>query len=515
MDLPSLPTGAEAQEIFEAHPAPTVIVDGDGRLLALNRAARVMLGHEGSVGPLLMKRGGEVLQCLHAFGPGGCGRQDACSDCVIRGSVLRALAEGRPQQARGLLQMRRDDGDVQVWLLVGASPLPAGGGERVVLTLQDISDVARTTDDLARAEQALRDNELLYRSLFELAPSSVVLISPEGALLEFNEHAHRALGYTREELARVRLSDIDREEGVEGVRRHVAQIIAEGQVEFPARHVTKDGSIRDVEVRARPLTVRGSNRVLAVWRDVTERKQAEDRIRASRAELRLLLGRLDSIREEEKTRIARDLHDEMGQLLTALRMDVEALEEGLGDLPAEGTIPALLDRAVAAAELAGQTIQAMQRVAASLRPAALDRLGLGPALRQEGRAFQSRTGVACQVQLGENLGALSPDLDTTLFRIAQEALTNVARHAQATRVAITLERQGTDLLLRVEDDGRGLGPAGPPPRTLGIVGMRERAERLGGELLLEARPQGGTVVRARLPLSASGMAPGGSPAPVG
>jgi PAS domain S-box-containing protein len=397
--------------------------------------------------------------------------------------------------------MRRDDGDVQAWLLVGASPLPAGGGERVVLTLQDVSDMARTSDDLARAEQARQDNELLYRSLFELAPSSVVLISPEGALLEFNEHAYRALGYTREEMARLRLSDIDREEGVEGVRQHVAQIIAQGQVEFPARHVTKDGAIRDVEVRARPLAVRGSNRVLAVWRDVTERKQAEDRIRASRAELRLLLGRLDSIREEEKTRIARDLHDEMGQLLTALRMDLEALEEGLGDLPAEGTIPALLDRAVAAAELAGQTIRAMQRVAASLRPVALDRLGLGPALRQEGRAFQERTGVACQVQLGAEPVSLGPELDTALFRIAQEALTNVARHAGASRVSVTLERLGGNILLGVEDDGRGLDPAGPPPRALGIVGMRERAERLGGELLLEARPQGGTVVRARLPLA--------------
>jgi PAS domain S-box-containing protein len=504
---PGSPATHEAQEIFEAYPAATVIVDGDGRLLALNRAARTMLGHEGSVGPLLMKRGGEVLHCLHAFGPGGCGRQDACSDCVIRGSVRRALAEGRPQQARGLLQMRTDAGDSQAWMLVGAAPLSREDGGRVLLTLQDISDVARASDDLARAEQARQENELLYRSLFELAPSSVVLISPEGALLEFNEHAHRSLGYSREELARLRLSDIDREEGPEGVRQHVEQIIAQGQAEFPARHVTKDGAVRDVEVRARPLTVRGSNRVLAAWRDVTERKQAEDKVRASRAELRALLGRLESIREEEKTRIARDLHDEMGQLLTALRMDVEAVEEGLGDLPAEGTIPALLDRAVAAAELAGQTIQAMQRVAASLRPVALDRLGLGPALRQEGRAFQARTGVTCQVQLAEDLVSLGPDLDTALFRIVQEALTNVARHAHASRVAVILQRQGPDVLLRVEDDGRGLDAAGPPQRALGVVGMRERTERLGGDLVLEARPQGGTVVRARLPLSPPPGAP--------
>jgi signal transduction histidine kinase len=238
--------------------------------------------------------------------------------------------------------------------------------------------------------------------------------------------------------------------------------------------------------------------VLAITRDITERKHAEHQILASREQLRELVARMDSVREEEKTRLSRELHDEMGQLLTALRMELEALEDGLGDLGVERAARELLERAVAASELVAKTIGAMHDLLRSLRPVALDRLGLGAALRQECRRFKEWAGVPCEFAAAEALSTFGPDLDTALFRIAQEALTNIARHAHASRAAVTIETGASTTVLRVEDDGLGI-PPGREPGGLGMVGMRERAERLGGELVVKAAPRGGTVVEARIP----------------
>jgi signal transduction histidine kinase len=209
---------------------------------------------------------------------------------------------------------------------------------------------------------------------------------------------------------------------------------------------------------------------------------------------------VNSIREEEKERIARDLHDQAGQILTALRMQLESIEDGLGALPAEGAIPALLDRAVVAAELVSKAIDSMHHLLASLRPVALDRLGLGPALRQECRSFQEWSGVACDVVAGEDDATFGSDVNTALYRIAQEALTNVARHARASRVGVSLEVAQDAVLLRIADDGCGIGRGGVET-GLGLLGMRERAEGLGGELVVEPASEGGTLVAVRIPLA--------------
>jgi two-component system, NarL family, sensor histidine kinase UhpB len=241
--------------------------------------------------------------------------------------------------------------------------------------------------------------------------------------------------------------------------------------------------------------------VLSITRDITERKRAELRLLASREELRALVARLNSVREEEKTRLSRELHDEMGQVLTGLRMELEALEEGLGELGTGGSARRLLDRAVVASELVTKAIDSVHQILASLRPVALDRLGLAAALRQECRRLKDRGGIFCELGAAEDIATLGSEIDTALFRIAQEALTNVVRHARASRVAVTLERRNGAAMLRVEDDGRGISP-GRESAGLGMLGMRERAERLGGGLVVRAAPSGGTMVEACIPLGA-------------
>ncbi len=188
----------------------------------------------------------------------------------------------------------------------------------------------------------------------------------------------------------------------------------------------------------------------------------------------------------------------MGQLLTALRVELEVLEDRLADLGLPSEVRDLLDRAVAASELVAKTVQAMRSILSSLRPLALDRLGLDAALRQECRRFVEWAGIPCDFAAAYGLSSFGAEIDTALFRIAQEALTNVARHAGASRVAVRLGWRMGAAMLQVEDDGRGIA-AGRQSTGLGLLGMRERAERLGGDLTVKPVPRGGTIVEVRIP----------------
>jgi signal transduction histidine kinase len=228
---------------------------------------------------------------------------------------------------------------------------------------------------------------------------------------------------------------------------------------------------------------------------------AFDRLRKVRASLRALTRRVESLREEERTRIAREVHDDLGQRLTALRMEVLWLERKLGELERLPTVRPILERAVEATALIEELIRAVQEVGAELRPGVLDQLGLGAALEYEGRRFQERSGIACEVMVPAAVRELPPEHATALFRIFQECLTNVVRHAGATKVTVTLKQEAGWTVLVVHDDGRGIGDEEvASPGSLGLVGIRERAALLGGEAAFERNPAGGTTVTVRLPL---------------
>jgi signal transduction histidine kinase len=222
------------------------------------------------------------------------------------------------------------------------------------------------------------------------------------------------------------------------------------------------------------------------------------RMRAE-AELRDLAGRLALIREEEKASIARAVHDELGQMLTALKMDVAWLSKRLPENDAM-----LLEKASAMSESISVTIRSVQRISAELRPGLLDTLGLAAALEWQAQEFHARTDIDCRLDLDvdeEALLDLNPDLTTALFRIAQESLTNVARHAQATAVHISLARQANRMSLIVRDNGKGIAPAQvADPKSLGLIGMRERLRPWQGELKIEGRPGEGTTVMVTVPL---------------
>ncbi len=204
------------------------------------------------------------------------------------------------------------------------------------------------------------------------------------------------------------------------------------------------------------------------------------------------------MRDEEAARIARDLHDELGQLLTGLKIDLRSMERRVTELELGAPGNAILERAVRASATADEAIATVRRIAADLRPGTLDRLGLDAAIAQGCRDFQARTGIVCEVEVAE-VPALDPDVATALYRIFQEALTNVARHANASRVAVRLSADADGVALELADDGRGLPPEPERSRHLGLFGMAERARALGGRVRVDPGAGGGTVVRATLP----------------
>jgi signal transduction histidine kinase len=236
-----------------------------------------------------------------------------------------------------------------------------------------------------------------------------------------------------------------------------------------------------------------------------ERQRAEEKLRRSLDQLRALTTYLQYVREEERTRIAREVHDELGQALTGLKLDMSWLTTRL-----QKTTPALTEKARTMTAHIDETIQTVRRIATELRPGILDSLGLVAAIEWQANEFQTRTGVPCIVT---SLVADTPwehDFTTVFFRIFQETLTNIMRHAKATRVDVQLKQELGHLVLIVKDNGRGISEeeiAGT--RSLGLVGMRERAMLIGGDISLHGRPGQGTTVTLRVPLPAA-RAPSGS-----
>jgi len=233
-----------------------------------------------------------------------------------------------------------------------------------------------------------------------------------------------------------------------------------------------------------------------VW-DISESKRIELALDSSRGQLRELSAHLESVREEEKARIAREVHDELGQMLTVLKLETSMCELAYADLD-----PGLRERLNSMKKLIAQLFQLVRDVATALRPPILD-AGICSAIEWQARRFEARTQIPCLVQVPEHLPPLSAAKEVGLFRILQEALTNVIRHAQAQTVELTLSVQGKELCLSISDDGQGFEPSAGRPASFGLVGMRERVLMLGGTLSLQSEPGAGTTLSVRVPLSQS------------
>jgi PAS domain S-box-containing protein len=239
--------------------------------------------------------------------------------------------------------------------------------------------------------------------------------------------------------------------------------------------------------------------LVALAYEEDERKRAETQLQQSQERLRSLTGRLESIQEEERIRIAREVHDELGQALTGVKLELVFLRDHLRNLQ-----PDVLDRVESIVKLVDRTMQSVRKIATELRPVVLDQLGLIPAIEWQAREFQNRTGISCKLNFYLRTVALPVDRATGVFRIFQEILTNVVRHAQASRVDISMQEHMGHLLVTVTDNGRGITEDEVSgSQSLGLLGMRERALLLGGETKIERNLEQGTTVTVRVPLDRS------------
>jgi signal transduction histidine kinase len=241
-------------------------------------------------------------------------------------------------------------------------------------------------------------------------------------------------------------------------------------------------------------------------------------LKESHEQLRDLAAHVETVREEERTRVAREIHDELGSSLTCLKMDLAWMAKRIPPTDSKGEASPLASKIQSMSQFVNEMVQLVQKVSTELRPAVLDELGLGPALEWQAKEFQSRTGIYCTLSIYPESLDVEGECATAVFRILQEILTNVVRHADATRVDIRIQRSGGYLEMMVMDNGRGITPEQvSSSKSLGLVGMRERALLWRGEIMITGGAEKGTTVALRLPLQekiASHMPGGGDPSSI-
>jgi PAS domain S-box-containing protein len=358
----------------------------------------------------------------------------------------------------------------------------------------------------AQGEQALRASEVKYRKLFETAQDGILILEADtGRISEVNPFLLKLLGFTHEEVVGRFIWELSPFEDIVSNQEKLIQLQVEGYVRYENLPLlTKDGRMIAVEFVSNVYSTGECQVIQCNIRDITIRKQSEDALKTSHTQLRSLLARLQTVREDEATHIAREIHDELGQKLTGLKMDLIWAERKLRELPDSFAIHAILQRFSDTLKMVDAITTAVQVIATELRPGVLDTLGLGTALQYEARRLHERTSISCKVRLPEIEPEMPPEVSTALFRIFQECLTNINRHSQASEVKVELKTEDGWITLCVQDNGRGITAAElASPVSLGLLGMKERAALLGGKIMITRDEDQGTNVTARIPIQAS------------
>jgi PAS domain S-box-containing protein len=403
--------------------------------------------------------------------------------------VLRRIRAGEHIRHFETVRRRKDGRAIDVSLTF--SPVRDSAGNIVA-----VSAIARDITAQKEAERALRASSRYARSLIEASLDPMVTISPAGQITDVNAATEAATGYHRATLIGTDFADYFTVP--ERARAGWNAVFRDGQVrDYPLELRHRDGRVTLVLYHASLYRDEAGQVAGAITtgRDITERKRAQEELQRSFEQLRALAGRLQTIREEERKHVAREIHDQLGQVLTAIKLDFYSLVYEMG-----GDVHRPSERVTAILRLMDEAIRTVRRLSTELRPGILDDLGLVATIEWTVSEFSSRTGIRCHLDLPEESLDVGPETATAVFRILQETLTNVARHAAASDVEVRLAKEDGDLTLEVRDNGKGFSPDPPAhAKSLGILGMQERALLLGGELNISGVPGEGTTVRVRIP----------------
>lgn len=358
----------------------------------------------------------------------------------------------------------------------------------VVATVFDISD-------RRRAEQKLRDKEEKYRSIFNAAQDAIVIIDQEtGNVLDVNESANVMYGYAPGEMTTLSSFDIsaEPEQSISDMQEKVNKI--------PLRyHKSKRGVVFPVEISASYYFKNGKRLITAVVRDITERKKAEEALEASQKKLRYLTSKLITAQEQEQKRISKELHDELGQSLLALKLQARSIEQRLDKRQL-----VLREKCLEMLNYIDEVLENVHRLARDLSPLILENLGLSAALRWLIEEFSKRTQVQSLVSIENIEGIFPPAAQTLIYRIFQECLTNIAKHARASHVSLVVQQEGELVNFLIEDDGIGFDPERISEHKelgsgLGLAAMDERIRMLGGNIKISSGKNAGTKIAFKVP----------------
>ena len=346
-------------------------------------------------------------------------------------------------------------------------------------------------------QEILRENEILIHNLREYAPYPLMVLNPDTSILHVNPALEELTGFTAQEVVGTKppfpwfTGDI-KSQTEELLKRNM--LLGETRNEKLARK--KNGELFWIQVSAKPILIDGAVKYfLSNWVDITERKKAEEQMSKLNEELRNLTAYLDSVREEERANISRMIHDELGQALIALKMDVCWLRKGFDKK--QQTASNLTDSMIS---LIDATFKKVRWISTVLRPRWLDDLGLSHTMKWLVEEFQEMTEIKCKISISRNL-EVDKQLSTGLYRIFQEALTNIFRHSKASQVQVSLRKTGNQIVLTVADNGVGISKKNASnSRSFGIIGMRERAQFLGGNFEISGIKNKGTLIKVTIPV---------------
>jgi PAS domain S-box-containing protein len=453
---------ARLETVTENIGAGLAIISPDYRTLWANGIIRKMFG--GVVGK----------KCFSAYNA----LNGICPDCGVR-EVFEQGTDKVVHEQRGV--------DVQgkaVWSQIIATPLRDAEG-KVTAALELVMPIT----ERKQAEEALQEERNKLRGILDVMPDGIYSVNKDYEIQYINSALESQFGPP--DGLRCYAYFHDRSSPCPWCKND--EVFAGKQVHWEMR-AEKTGrfyDLFDTPIRNND----GSIVKLEIVRDKTERKRAEEALRKSYERVRSLSAHLQTVRETERTRIAREIHDELGQVLTALKMDLCWTAGRL-----HGDQPELQGKANAMIGLADDAIRSVKRICTELRPGVLDDLGLAAALEWQASEFQLRSRIPCVVSVQPPGMQLNREQSTALFRIFQEALTNVGRHAGATNVVARLEEDNGDIVLSVVDDGKGITQKQIASRTsFGIMGIKERIDHLGGTVAITGRPEQGTTIQVRIP----------------
>jgi PAS domain S-box-containing protein len=322
-----------------------------------------------------------------------------------------------------------------------------------------------------------------------------IMISTEGRIIEVNPAYCKMLGYTREEILQKYAYELEGKLTKEEVTGAFKEIADKKQVQLESRHIRKNKTLIDVEISAFALLFEDKLFIAGFIKDITERKKIEEQVKAYNTQLKQLTAHLQSIREEERRRIGREIHDDLGQQLTAIKMDIAWIDKNTA--AASKQIKTKLKNII---QLLDGSNLSVRRILSELKPSILDEYGLLDAMDWQRKQFTANTGIPVELVCTEKEIKLPADIATCIFRIFQESLTNITRYAKAKNVITSISLSGNHISVSIKDDGKGFDTSKiRDMATFGILGMQERVSALAGKFNIQSENGKGTMISVKIP----------------